>query len=66
MLTCPECRQKTRNFWEKEFDFSCVGCREKQDKINTEKRLFAAFKAGKVKESDLTALGRSVCGLPAK
>ena len=63
MLFCPECHKKTRSFWEKDFDFSCINCREKQDKADKEKLLIAAFKAGKVKESDLTPLGRSVCGL---
>jgi len=58
---CHSCRQHKRSFWEVEYEMDCADCREHAVTSEREARLKAAFAAGKIKESDLTPLGRSIC-----
>ena len=58
---CHKCQKPKRGFWEVEYGMNCADCRQKEERIKTENRLRKAFIAGKVKESQLTPLGRLIC-----
>jgi hypothetical protein len=58
---CGKCGERKRGFWEVEYEMDCADCREEESRLKTEDRLRKSFAAGKIKESSLTPLGRSIC-----
>jgi hypothetical protein len=58
---CNRCGKSKRGFWEVEYEMECADCREAESRRKNEDRLRKAFAAGKIKESSLTPLGRSIC-----
>lgn len=63
---CPTCKLPKRGFWETEYEMACVDCREKASRDAEENRLRKSVKSGKIKTSQLTTLGRKVCGLVSR
>lgn len=62
-MLCPQCGQRKRGFWASQYELPCDDCRAEDIKREKEERLKSAVASRKVKITDLTPLGRKVCGL---
>jgi hypothetical protein len=60
---CPQCGLRKRGFWATEFNFPCDDCAFLNNKHYNEEQLRKAVASGRVKVSNLTELGRKVCGI---